>query len=489
MQPTPTRIADRYELRSLLATGGMGQVWRAHDTLLGRDVALKLLRGEYTGDPAFLARFRAEARHTASLGHPNIATLFDYGETAGPQHLAHLVMELVEGESLSQLLSREGRLAPARAASVLRQTAAGLAAAHAVGVVHRDVKPGNVLVARDGTVKLTDFGIASSAASIPLTGTGQVMGTAHYLSPEQAQGAPATPASDVYALGLVAYEMLAGRRAFEGRDSVQVASRQIGEQPAPLPADVPAGLRALVDRMLVKDPARRLPDGAAVRDAVGAVLAGGLPDAVPPAAPESGATAVLPARAVPPHGTRVLPLPVPPATPPPGSPARSRRRLVAALAALLLVAAAVAAGLVLAGRGDGTPADARPTASAEPPGTTVPTTAEPAPSPEVVAIDAGDLVGRPVSAVQAELARLGLTVQLRPVTTADAADGEVLAVSPDGELEVGSTVTVTHAAAPPATPTPTPDDGQDDDGQDDDGGKGDRDGGNGRGHGHGRGHR
>src|SRR3712207_1346421 len=159
VQPGATPIADRYELRSLLATGGMGQVWRAHDTRLGRDVALKLLRSEYTGDPSFLARFRAEARHTAALSHPNIATLYDYGEVpAGPgsaEHLAYLVMELVDGESLSQLLVREGRLDPARTAEVLRQTAAGLGAAHAVGVVHRDVKPGNVLVARDGTCKLT----------------------------------------------------------------------------------------------------------------------------------------------------------------------------------------------------------------------------------------------------------------------------------------------------------------------------------------------
>src|SRR4051794_31672196 len=139
VQPGSTTLADRYELRSLLATGGMGQVWRAHDTRLGRDVAVKVLRSEYTGDPSFLARFRAEARHTAVLSHPNIATLHDYGEVGGDgrgEHLAYLVMELVEGESLSTLIAREGRLNPDRTADVLRQTAAGLGAAHARGVVH-----------------------------------------------------------------------------------------------------------------------------------------------------------------------------------------------------------------------------------------------------------------------------------------------------------------------------------------------------------------
>src|SRR5918997_3385573 len=242
----------------------MGRVWRARDTLLERPVAVKVLRSEFTADATFRARFRAEAQHTAALHHPNIASVFDYGELQEDgENLAYLVMELVEGETLSALLEREGRLDAARTLALLRQTSAALAAAHAAGVVHRDIKPGNVLVRSDGVVKITDFGIAWSTSSVPLTGTGQVIGTAHYLAPEQAAGGKATPASDVYALGAVAYECLTGRRAFDGENSVQIALKQMREEPAPLPADVPAGIRGVVERAMAKDPAMRFPDGAA----------------------------------------------------------------------------------------------------------------------------------------------------------------------------------------------------------------------------------
>src|SRR3954453_10811875 len=262
-------LGDRYELLVPLASGGMGRVWRARDTVLERPVAVKVLRNEFTGDATFRARFRAEAQHTAGLHDPHIAAVFDYGELeVDGECLAYLVMELVEGEALSTLLERERKLSPARTLDVLRQTAAALAAAHGAGVVHRDVKPGNVLVGNDGVVKITDFGIAWSASSVPLTGTGQVVGTAHYLSPEQAEGGRASPASDVYALGMVAYECLAGRRAFEGENSVQIALKQIREQPDPLPEDVPLPIRSVVERALAKDPAVRYSDGAALRDAV-----------------------------------------------------------------------------------------------------------------------------------------------------------------------------------------------------------------------------
>jgi serine/threonine-protein kinase len=161
--------------------------------------------------------------------------------------LAWLVMELVEGEALSTLLARTGRLDVARTLDVLRQTAAALAAAHAAGVVHRDVKPGNVLVGADGVVRITDFGVAWSASDVPLTLTGQVVGTAQYLSPEQAEGGKARPASDVYSLGMVGYECLAGRRAFDGVSAVQVALRQIRDEPDPLPGDVPEPVRELIE--------------------------------------------------------------------------------------------------------------------------------------------------------------------------------------------------------------------------------------------------
>src|SRR3954463_5526328 len=262
-------LGNRYELLVPLASGGMGRVWRARDTVLERPVAVKVLRNEFTGDATFRARFRAEAQHTAGLHDPHIAAVFDYGELeVDGECLAYLVMELVEGEALSTLLERERKLSPARTLDVLRQTASALAAAHAAGVVHRDVKPGNVLVGNDGTVKIADFGIAWSASSVPLTGTGQVVGTAHYLSPEQAEGAKASPASDVYALGTVAYECLTGRRPFEGENSVQIALKQIREQPLPLPDDIPPAIRAVVERAMAKDPAVRYSDGAALRDAM-----------------------------------------------------------------------------------------------------------------------------------------------------------------------------------------------------------------------------
>src|SRR4051812_8642088 len=329
-------LGNRYELLVPLASGGMGRVWRARDVLLERPVAVKVLRQELTGDATFRARFRAEAQHTAALHHPNVASVFDYGEVeVDGECLAYLVMELVEGEALSTLLEREGRLDPARTLDVLRQTAAALAAAHAAGLVHRDVKPGNVLVGNDGRVKIADFGIAWSASSVPLTGTGQVVGTAHYLSPEQADGAKATPASDVYSLGTVAYECLAGRRAFDGENSVQIALKQIREQPEPLPADVPPGIRAVVERAMAKDPALRYADGAALRDAVEAVAA--ISPTVPGAPSAPAPTASFPAP------TGAFPTPVQPV---PRSFVLSKRPAVRVLAG---VAAAFAAVAVLVG--------------------------------------------------------------------------------------------------------------------------------------------
>jgi hypothetical protein len=432
MEPQVRTLAGRYQLSSLLATGGMGQVWRARDTLLQRDVAVKVLRSEFTGNPTFLARFRAEAQHTAGLSHPNIAALFDYGEALPDQdgsgeHLAYLVMELVDGEPLSMVLAREQRLDPARTLDVVRQTAAGLAAAHAAGIVHRDVKPGNVLIGSDGTVKITDFGIASSTSSAPLTQTGQVIGTAHYLSPEQAQGAKATPASDVYALGLIAYECLAGRRAFDGENSVQIAVKQIREYPAPLPADVAEDLRRLVDRALDKDPAQRFADGAAFRDAVETVTAG---RALPPLL-QSARTAVLPSAGHPmaTAPTRAMPAPIQ------GSRRPGPRVLVplVALLALALVAVAVLVSF------DGSPRPAEGD-------TTAPSTAP------VIEVTASDYLGRPIAEVEAELTELGLQVQLRPLQTADVPTGQVIALDPVGELAPGQPVTVTHAVAPPPPP-------------------------------------
>nr|WP_243850471.1 serine/threonine-protein kinase [Modestobacter marinus] len=428
-------------MATLLASGGMGQVWRGHDRLLDRAVAVKVLRSEYTGDELFLARFRAEAHHAAALSHPNIAAVYDYGEEpavdGSGEHLAYLVMELVEGQSLSTVLAREGSLTPDRTLDVLRQTASALAAAHAAGVVHRDVKPGNVLVRWDGTVKITDFGIAWSAGSVPLTQTGQVVGTASYLSPEQAAGAHATAASDVYALGMVGYECLTGERAFDGDNSVTIALRHLRDQPAPLPAELPEGVRRLVERAIVKDPAQRYADGEAVVAAIDEVLAGRELPAVqrtdtqsfwllPDAAALAGAS---------------------PATDPASrrpAPQGGLGRLLVPLVALLVGAGMAAVVLQAFG-----PTATTPTAAAvEVPGEVVA-------SPATVTLDAADYLGRPVDAVRAQLEALDLVVEVQPTETDSADPGTVVDVAPLAtELRAGETVLVSYAVAPSDTPEP-----------------------------------
>ena len=352
-------------------------------------------------------------------------------------------MELVDGEALSTVLRRERRLTPRRTLEIMRQTAAGLAAAHAAGVVHRDVKPGNLMLGPGDTVTITDFGIAWTKTSDPLTRTGQVLGTAQYLSPEQANGAKAGPASDVYALGMVAYECLAGRRAFEGETPLQTALMHINQAPEPLPADVPADVRQLLERVVAKDPDERFPDGAALLDAVEDVLAG---RALSPR-PDRHATAVLPVAQL-----RSGPAPEVPHRPREASVGPrhaasgrrvSRRFMIPVIA--LLVLAAVVAGVFLQGtRGSSTPRVVAPSTPTE---------------ASTVDVSAEDYLGRPVAEVEAALTGLGLSVQLRPIQTADATDGTVLAVEPVGRLAPGQVVTVTPAVAP--APAPVDDEGSD----------------------------
>jgi hypothetical protein len=276
-------LAGRYRLDERIAVGGMGEVWRGQDTVLGRAVAVKCLKPEYADDGEFRDRFRAEARHAAGLSHPGIASVYDYGEQVEPEKAAWLVMELVDGEPLSALLRRTGRLAPEQALDIVGQTALGLQAAHDAGVVHRDVKPGNLLVRADGVVKITDFGIAWAADAVPLTRTGTVVGTAYYLSPEQATGAPVTPSTDVYALGVVAYECLAGERPFPGTNPLAVAQAHITQPPPPLPADIPAPVADLVLAALEKDPTGRPGSAGDMGRAAFALRSGVAPTQVLPA--------------------------------------------------------------------------------------------------------------------------------------------------------------------------------------------------------------
>ncbi len=260
MRPTSgLTFGGRYQLSSRVAIGGMGEVWQATDLVIGRTVAIKILKDEYLGDPGFLERFRAEARHAALVNHEGIANVFDYGEEDGS---AYLVMELVPGEALSTILERERVLATDRVLDIVAQTASALHAAHAAGLVHRDIKPGNLLITPDGRVKITDFGIARIADQVPLTATGQVMGTVQYLSPEQASGHAASPTTDIYSLGIVAYEALAGRRPFTGESQVAIAMAQINEAPPELPVTISEPVRNLVYACIAKSPSDR-PDSAA----------------------------------------------------------------------------------------------------------------------------------------------------------------------------------------------------------------------------------
>jgi serine/threonine protein kinase len=277
-------LGGRYRLDERIASGGMGDVWRGTDEVLGRTVAVKILLPALLEEPGFAERFRGEARTMATINHPGVVDVYDYGSD---QQIAFLVMEYVEGDALSRTLSRVGRLTPARTMALLAQAADALQAAHEKGIVHRDVKPGNLLVRPNGTLVLTDFGIARSAMVGQLTAAGSVLGTASYISPEQAAGATATPASDVYALGVVAYQCLSGHRPFEGDNPLEIAMRHVRDTARPLPADIPPAVRAIVDRSMAKDPAARWPSAAtlaAVARQAAATL-GAPPPARPAAAP------------------------------------------------------------------------------------------------------------------------------------------------------------------------------------------------------------
>jgi len=456
-------IDARYRLEERIAGGGMGEVWRARDDVLGRVVALKVLRPEYADDPEFRARFRAEARHTAALSHPGIATVHDYGEVEAPdahgnvRTSPYLVLELVPGESLARLLAREGRLPCDRALDVLAQAGRALQAAHDAGIVHRDVKPANLLVRPDGVIKVTDLGIARAAGATALTGTGAVLGTPHYLSPEQAAGRAATPASDVYALGVVGYQCLAGRRPYAAEHPAAILAAHRELPPDPLPADVPPAAAQVVLRALAKRPGERTPSAEALaREATRARTA--------LTAPEPRR---LRPRADPPSPAPAATSETVPAAPPRArGPSRRRGRLLAAVAVPLIAAGVVVA--VLLGAGDGersapraggssrstprtvataAPAPATPTATAPPPTATTitPTATAPAPTPTTTApgrpgpTGAG-LVGRPYRPVVVELRRAGVRVRVvfSSSTRGSPAPGTVYEVQPAGRLRPGT---------------------------------------------------
>jgi eukaryotic-like serine/threonine-protein kinase len=431
-------MAGRYRLSERIAAGGVGEVWRGHDAVLGRAVAVKLLRAEYSEHPETLARFRAEARHAAGVSHPGIAQVYDYGEDGQP----FLIMELVDGPSLAAMLA-DGPLDVRAAMDVVAQTAAALDAAHAAGLVHRDIKPANLLLGPGGQVKITDFGIAHAAGSAPLTRTGTLVGTPAYLAPERVVGKPATAASDLYSLGIVCYECLTGERPFTGT-SVEIAlAHQHGRLP-PLPPHVPPQAAALVASLTARDPAARPASAAAAasqaalaRDALAGSGTGG-----PGGSPAEQPTILgepLPATIAGPllsaadtwQGSGPVPAPGP------GQRDYSRRGWILLPAAgALAIVAALAGWLVAGGPGPSRPQHHRPATAS---------------SPRFADVNAAQLAGQPVATARRELRHLGLRVHVSwqhhgHQVTPDAHDGQpvgtVISVAPSGHLRAGTTVVV-----------------------------------------------
>jgi eukaryotic-like serine/threonine-protein kinase len=281
-------LGNRYRLGERIADGGMGSVYRAVDDNLGRPVAVKVLRRELVDEPAFLERFRREARAAAAVSHPGVAGVYDYGELDGR---AFIVMELVEGETLAERIAARGRLPWREAFGIGEQVARALAAAHDHGLVHRDVKPANVLVGPGGRAKVTDFGIAKAAAALPLTRTGMVLGSANYVAPEQARGGDVGPAADQYSLGCVLFEAVCGRTPYTGANPVAIATQHVSS-PVPDPSrhrpDLPAPAAALIRRALAKHPADRFPSTKALATAL-ATATRDLPAAPEPHPPAAGA--------------------------------------------------------------------------------------------------------------------------------------------------------------------------------------------------------
>jgi serine/threonine-protein kinase len=260
---SPLILNDRYQLEEQVATGGMGEVWRARDVLLDRTVAVKLLRREYADDAEFRERLRQEAKHAGLLAHPGVVRVYDYAD-GSDEDAPYLVMEYVDGPSLAEVLIRDGTLAPRRVLELVAEVAEALYSAHAAGLVHRDVKPANLLMCEE-QVKVVDFGLARAMDAVSVTRIGLVMGTPLYMSPEQVIGAPATSSSDLYGLGVIAYECLTGRPPFEG-EAMAIAVAHRDRPFPPLPDTVPAPVAELVSALAAKDPADRPRDGRIVAE-------------------------------------------------------------------------------------------------------------------------------------------------------------------------------------------------------------------------------
>jgi eukaryotic-like serine/threonine-protein kinase len=296
-------VGEDYLLQWIIGHGGMSTVWLADDVHHDREVAVKVLRPEFSDNREFLDRFRNEAETAELIDSDNVVRTYDYREVPDPagHTFCFIVMEYIRGESLADMLAREETLGEELALDVLEQAAHGLSIIHRMHLVHRDIKPGNLMITQNGQVKITDFGIAKAAAAVPLTRTGMVVGTAQYVSPEQAQGQEVTATSDIYSLGVVGYEMLAGRRPFTGDSSVSVALAHISQAPPPLSTTVSAQARELIGIALRKDPGQRFADGNEMALAVSAVRLGKRPPQ-----PKSAALTQLAPEPTPTESTRML---------------------------------------------------------------------------------------------------------------------------------------------------------------------------------------
>jgi tRNA A-37 threonylcarbamoyl transferase component Bud32 len=322
---TGTVLAGRYRIEQHIASGGMGDVWQGYDRVLGRTVAVKSLRAPAV-EPSFVDRFRGEARILATINHPGVVAVYDFGDD--PEFGVYVAMMYVDGESLAHTLAREERLDAEATMRLVAEAAEALHAAHEKGVTHRDIKPGNLLLHRDGGTMVTDFGIARSATAIGHTLTGTLLGTASYIAPERASGEPAGPRSDIYSLGVVAYQCLTGQLPFAGDSPLQIALRHAQDEPPPLPEDVPPAVREVVERAMAKDPAARWPSGAA--------LAAAARRAVAPARERRRIRVTLPVRVLPGSVRPIL--------------RRLGRQVLALAAAAVLAVAFIAATVAFLGR-------------------------------------------------------------------------------------------------------------------------------------------
>jgi serine/threonine-protein kinase len=444
-------LAGRYRLTERIATGGMGLVWRARDERLGRDVAIKLIRPEYADDPTFRQRLQQEARATAAIRNPHVVRLHDVCEEpdADGGCQSFIVMELVDGQPLSTVL-RSGRLPVPLAIRVLQQAASAVAAAHQRKIVHRDIKPGNLMLDAEGRVTVLDFGIARAADAVALTATDLILGTARYISPEQANGKTATTASDIYSLGVVAFECLSGAVPFDASSDVAIALAHLRDPVPALPAEIPAPLAGLVERMLAKAPSDR-PSAAEVEATLPTIPPTKDTDPIVLAASPIGASSTGPIESGP-TKTRILP--------------RSGRlrsqdyrdtRSAPLRAAILLPAVVVAVLLLVSSAIAGGPGGAPPAAAASGGAATTGHTVGDQTKPAEVAVHPFRYLREDWSAVRARLLRLGLTPVARfighgPIQT-------VVGLAPTGEVARRSRITVVVSRARPPAPAPTADHG------------------------------